>query len=932
MAKTFTRSSIAYSDSGTLLAADTPDASTRYKVTNFTLTRPTGQGDASEDIAPLGGVDDEIVVGVGSTSRNLFYTTDGETWTKWASPADAYQAFVYKSGSQYNAYTLEGVLATGLEVHHWTDITGTPTDTRVKMGGSTSTSSEAYDKENNNLLVNGGDCTPGASGTTGGGDSTNGWMHEADEIPLPSTAWTVSMKFNRASIVGTETIWACCWNSAPNRVGLQFINSSGGSLRLQVESDANVINLNNSAAGYVDGTTYRVDLTYDGSSGWTLSTYTDAGTLIESGTATASWSPGTTDNGEFTLFGRADSVTAARCQATLSEVKIYDGATLIRDWPLTSDYAVVDGSLPANANWQDQAVDHSSGTTIFGYYANPGTAVDTYLYRSTDGTHFPLAYTHAVTDSGVNNHIHAVRRLTNFDAWVASFGDQSNKSEVYSTDDGVSWTENVNTDETREQPIGFWDHPNGTDVLVAYDNTTLIGTRQYDGSGNITSRIEADMGVPRYDPDNSSTYNQRYAWLNKPVAGLFWASRSSTNTTERSTLAVSKDAQQYTTIYQMGADEGGIRAIWPIGNYIIGAVVDVLNSDKFDRIQVRWDQDAVTAVTTNRVSAGATNLLSEDESTGATTTGSVAATGSSTLAAGTGGQVGDSTITVSDSTASNMTLRGPQESTTATENITGIIYLKGNSTELVEAGVFDQTGAATLSKASLCFSDNWIPVVFPTTVMTGTTHRWEVRHGAQAGTETMLAEVDRSALFAGANVVSPHPWVIGGTAQTAEVLSETVTQGSSWTETITFWPGTDSLQIIGDVYCFTYSGASSDASLVWDGANEKWRLDVTGELAVSSAATYFNKNEQVTVTITVSASGTDFVVEQGDNTYTLNGAAKSDLYDADITFTTGNSSGADALWASYEVSSGSFGLSYNLSWSLLNNLSTSLNSLPLSEV
>ncbi|MGB1125788.1 MAG: hypothetical protein ACPG4Q_11330, partial [Phycisphaeraceae bacterium] len=78
--------------------------------------------------------------------------------------------------------------------------------------------------------------------------------------------------------------------------------------------------------------------------------------------------------------------------------------------------------------------------------------------------------------------------------------------------------------------------------------------------------------------------------------------------------------------------------------------------------------------------------------------------------------------------------------------------------------------------------------------------------------------------------------------------------------------------------------------------------DVTGELAVSSAATYFNKNEQVTVTITVSASGTDFVVEQGDNTYTLNGAAKSDLYDADITFTTGNNAGDEALWASYEVS------------------------------
>jgi hypothetical protein len=134
-------------------------------------------------------------------------------------------------------------------------------------------------------------------------------------------------------------------------------------------------------------------------------------------------------------------------------------------------------------------------------------------------------------------------------------------------------------------------------------------------------------------------------------------------------------------------------------------------------------------------------------------------------------------------------------------------------------------------------------------------------------------------------------------------MTETVTRESSWTETITFWPGTDSLQIIGDVYCFTYYGTSSVASLVWDGANEKWRLDVTGELAVSSAATYFNKNEQVTVTVTVSASGTDFVVVHGDNTYTLAGAAKADLYDADITYTTGNNAGDQALWASYEVDS-----------------------------
>jgi hypothetical protein len=905
MPKTFSRSSIAYSESGTELAVDKPDKSTHVKVNGFTITRPTGQGDASENIAPSGGIDDEIIVGVGSTSRNLFYTLDGETWTKWASPGDAYQAFVYKSGSQYNAFTLEGVLATGLEVHHWTDITGTPTDTRTKMGGSTSTSSEAYDRENHNVLVNGGDCTPGASGTTSGGDSANGWMHEADEIPLPATAWTVSVKFNKASIAANENIWAQGWFSASNRVALQFINASSGSLRLQVGTDTNVINLNQSTAGYADGTTYRVDVEYDGADGWTLSTYTDAGVLIESDTGTGSWSPGTTANGEFTLFGRESNVTSLRYTGTLSDVKIYDGATLIRDYPMTSAFAVEDGSLPANANWQDQAVEHYNGTSIFGYYANPGTAVDTYLYRSTDGVHFPENYTNAVVDSGINNHIHAVRRLFNFDAWVAAFGDQTNKSEIYSTDDGLTWNENVNTDETREQPIGFWDHPNGTDILIGYDNTTLIGTRQYDESGNITSRIEADMGVPRYDPDNPSTYMQRYAWINKPAGGLIWASRSSTNTIERSTLAVSTDGLNYTTIYQMEDDEGGMRGVWTIGDYIIGAIVDTANPEKFDRIQVRWDQDSVKNIQTIRVSSGATNLLSEDESTGATTTGSVGATVNTTLAAGTGGTVGDSTITVTKSTTGNMTLRGPLETTVASENITGIIYLKGNSTELVEAGVWDQSGTATLSKASLCFSDNWIPVVFPTTTMTGTSHRWEVRHGSQAGTEEMLAEVDRSALFAGANVVSPHPWVIGGTPQAAEILSETVARSDSWTETITLWTGTDSLQIVGDVYAFTYSGASSDASLVWDGANEQWRLDITGESSVAGAATYFNKNEQVEITVTVSASGTDFVVNHGGNTFTLNGAAKSDLYSNDIDFTTGDSSGANALWADYEVSSSS---------------------------
>jgi hypothetical protein len=911
MAKTFSRTSTAYGSNGSALAAGEPDRSAKAKVTNFALTRPTGQGDASEDIAPTAGIDNEIVVGVGSTSRNLFYTTDAENWTKWASPTDAYQSFVNNIGGQYNAHTLEGVLATGLELHYHADIAGTPTDTRCKFGGSTSTSSEALDRENNNLLVNGGDITPAATRSSGGGDSSNNWLHEADEIPLGDDGWRVSLKFNQLSLGGTQALWACGWSSASARVGVNFLNTASGQLNLQVGATGNVIVLNQSSAGYADGSDYRVDVTYDGGTGFTMAVYDDADVLIESDTGTASWTAGTTTNGEFTLFGRRDTVTSVRYDGALWDCKVYDDDdTLIRDWPLTADYALVDASMPANGNIQDNNLQtRSNGTTIFTPYANPGTPVDAHTYRATDGIHFARVHTKAVVDTGSNNHGHACLYSENLGLWLLAYGDQPNRGEFYSDDDGLTWTEYLPTAETRQQPIGFWDHPDGTQIVCAHDDRATFSLRTYQTtpSVSVTSQQVADSGIHRYDTSNGGVVQNAYAWINKPISGVFWGSFNDSRTTERSSISVSLDGYQYTTIHRFAADEGGLKNLTSLNGYYLGGIVDRTATDKYSQIQVRFTVGGVTNATTNRVSPGCTNLLGEDESTGATTTGSSAAgtTSDKALSAGTGGQVGDSTIQATAATTGNLRLLGDAVATTATEFITSTNYVKGTMTEASALYLFDVGNSSTVGGAGISLDGNWQLALAPVLEIAsgGTSHRTDLTHGVQGDAESISFAIDRSAIYAGANITQPLPWMIGGTAMTAEGLTETAARGASWTESHTLFPASDSLQMRSEIAVMSYSGTSSDATLVWDAANNRWLLEVTGETDVTSAATVFDRNEQIDVAWTVSASGTDCVVTHGGNTYTLNGAAKSDLYSADIDFTTGDSAGAGALWAEMEIDS-----------------------------
>ena len=914
MSKTFSRSSVAYaSDTGSLLAAGTPDRATRARVTSFSLTRPTGQGDSSEDIAPTAGIDTEIAVGVGSTSRNLFYTTDAENWTKWASPTDGYQAFVNNIGGQYNAHTLEGTVASGLELHYHADITGTPSDTRCKMGGSTSTSSEALDRENNKLLTNGGGCTPGANGTACDG-TANGVLY-ASEDTLPSGAFSVEVDF--ITSIGSGTFIVLSAGDVPTSSRFRIDASSNGNLILVV-GGTTLDSFNNGGTGYDNGVRHRVRVTFDGTDAWTMTTYNASSATVDTATSslsqiettsdTRAYTPATHSQGEFCIGARRDDGTGAAV-GTVGRVMIWDGAspdtgTLVRDWPLNDDYALVNGSMPAGGTIQDNNLfTRSNGTTIFTPYANPGTPVDAYSYRATDGVHFARVHTKAVVDTGSNNHGHACLYSENLGLWLLLYGDQPNRGEFYSDDDGLTWTEYLPTAETRQQPIGLWDHPDGTQIVCAHDDRATFSLRTYQTSPSVAvaSSTVADSGIARYDAGNGGAVQNAYAWINKPINGLFWGSFNDSRTTERSSISVSLDGYQYTTVHRFGADEGGLKNLTYLNGYYLGGIQDQTATEKFNYIQVRFTVGGVGNVTTNRVSPGCTNILGEDESTGATTAGSGAGGTASdkALSAGTGGQVGDSTIQATASTTGSLILSGDAVATTATEFITSTNYVKGVTTEEALVSLFDVGNSNRIADSGIAIDANWQLAFTPVLEIAsgGTSHRTNITHGVQGDAESISLAIDRSAIYAGTGIKQPLPWMIGGTAMAAETLSETADRAASWTEEHTFFPFSDSLQMRGEVPVMTYSGASSDATLVWDAANSRWLLEVTGESDVTSAATMFDRNEQIEVAWTVSASGTVCAVTHGGSTYTLNGAAKSDLYDASVDFTTGDASGNGGLVA-----------------------------------
>jgi len=918
MARTFSRASQAYSHAeGNLLASGVPDKSYRLKIDSLSVTKPTGQGEASGNISFQDSYAGKIGVGIDRTSANLFYTLDGDAWTKWASPGDAYQCFVYPSGSDFNAITFEGSKASGLEVHRWEDITGTPSDTRCKMGGSTSTSAQFHDRVGNNLMTNSG-ITPGTSSANVG---ASGVAYEDGPVLSTGTDFTISMKFSVPNLGANGVLWHLRPNSGQTD-RLEVSLAANGNVILRVGSTASAIVLNGSA--YDDGVLRRVDVvgTRSGSAiNFTMSIYDSGGTLIESDSSTGNtWDPNAAS--DFLIGSRTVGGSLHLTNADLSELVVTESGSVIRNYPLNSKTALVDGSLPATSRLQTNGLTHNNGTIIFGVYVVNATSADnSFVYRSTDGIHFPVVLDHAEDTVTPNNHHHCVAFLHNLNnpngddvVALCCFGDGDNRGIYASFDDGLTWSEIVDEDAFRQQPIGMWDALDGQSVVVANDDTNMVSMwnfntmTEFGGSDSVPLVYGGDTGTPRYDPDDASNSEQQYAWACTPIDGLYVTSRNSVADMGRSTIQFSRNFHDWITVHYMATSgEYGIKKFGRVGDYILGQSALTNYPDLGSNEQIRFQMPEIKTVPTVRVSRGATNEYTDfDESTGDDISRVVENTANAAPSLGTGGQTGDSTTRAVLTQAGNISLRAPRVVMTATDYVTATAFVRGKPNELCTFGVYDQDGTASLSESSVIPTDNWVGVTAIPVQMSNTGHRAELLH-SNGGITGKYVEYDRIMLLSGSAVDCPHPWVQGGTTQAVESLSDTIEGSSSWSNVVTLYPWTDSLQMIGPAYLFTYSAGDSSVAIWYDASSGEKKFKATYVInggaasTVETSACWFNRNTQIRVTSTFTGSSSTVVIRLGDTDLTtLTGSTISDFGSGSVTLQTGNTSGALAMPAEYE--------------------------------
>lgn len=885
------------------MSPGTPDIQYRNFVQDLTISRPTGQGDnggTPEDISPTGGIDHKIIVGVGHDSGDLYYTTDATSWTKFASPGDAYEARVFEvSDGVYDAWTLEGSTVTGLELWYYPDITsGSTSGARCQYGGSTSTTAPFYDWTDNQNLSNAG-ATPASGYATF--DGTN-YVFDPTNTPLVSgQSFEARIQFQYASGTANQVLWCALSNLTANWSEIT-LNGTNGSVALRVATAGFAIQL---AGSYNDGAWYEIRVSFDGVDDWTLATYDatdpDDLTLINSGTYTAAWSP-PLSSPQYTLGARGSAV-GLPFTGNLRNHKLYVNGTLIRDNSLNSDTALQDASMPSGgghiARWQANGVDYRNGTLISHIYSNPATSVGTYLYRSTNKIDFPIVLTHAVVNTSVNNHGHMVKYLNNIGGgcWIANFGDNPNRDDYHSFDDGRTWTVHETNEENKCQIMGMWDMDDGVSVACAHDDSTTCSVRNYNvmtefgGAGDRPDQAMADVGYPRLDGDAGS---QRFAWINKPINGLYYTSHVFTNNYDKGAISVSNDGLNFVTIAHLGANENGIDRIWPLNGYIIGGCIDYAAQAIDSRIQIRFPVPTVTTTTVMRVSCAAENLLGLADSDGSDDT-SYTTHGSATESKSQSGGA----VTVSASDAGSVGVYAPTFSATSGDVLTATAYASGVVRENCWMDIYDASAQISGTQSDFILSDNvHMFTTKPTaTAATDSAHKAHFFQAVAAGDYDKSISIDRISVFEGLS--ASHPFVIGGTAQADEILRKTKTRDASeWTQSVTIYPWVDSLNVIGNSYICSIVNGTSYAQLKFDGS--KLVLE-TSDSGVNNADVngteilWFMRNSQLDITITVSGSNTTFAMSIGDITETLTAPSISALLGDDVTFITGNKDGSHVM-------------------------------------
>jgi len=509
------------------------------------------------------------------------------------------------------------------------------------------------------------------------------------------------------------------------------------------------------------------------------------------------------------------------------------------------------GGFSASAALYGWGLDVGKGTVLLAEYRGVASAfASKYVWRSTDdGATWTVAlnlkdlYEEDPPTGLEPYHIHTVAYHSATGRWIVSLGDNwLHRRILVSADDGIAWSELCGLGKLPGQPVCFYDYGHPTKLLGGDD--AVLGV----------FRLDVVSGEYEILYDNTDSRAQgKYVFAIGKAGGVYYAMLSSTNgDRDQRALLASADGQSWVPYHNFDEDfTASIRPPVYVGGKVHWSVFyeaeGVASYRQFSVSPARFVKAKGTLVT-----PGSTNLLNENNSSVETSIGNWLEVANDW----------DMARVDTDAYHGSYSVKAygfaDTDKTNKWNRIAQVVSLEAGRTYI--ASVMAKGGPATIN---LQFYDSSTPR--GTAVLHCISpHAWRrfysypltVPEGGYSTTIYLYTEVygDPVDIYFDAAEIYEAPysaWMLGGAAQAAEALTQTVTVGKVWTDVFAI-----SLPIFYEYY-------KSATPLVI----KTWALDSDNKvvLAYDSAESKFNLTRTIGGSAEETVKSSEPIFWQGDS-------------------------------------------------------------------
>lgn len=519
-----------------------------------------------------------------------------------------------------------------------------------------------------------------------------------------------------------------------------------------------------------------------------------------------------------------------------------------------------------------------------------------YMYRSADNGATFTKVADLADQTPDPYHWHTVGYHSATGRWLAFFGDNIDKRGVmYSDDDGVTWANLHTVGSYPDQPLVCYDFGNPTDLLVGCDGPTTVG-RLNVATGEIVSYgIQGDQRPTRHYVFSLGKYGSVY------YAGGFDNSGSS----PAPVIMISDDLNNW-SVYHKFLVADGVSGINKYVGYFNGKIfLDVDLTSGVSRT-FAISPAKIRNVGGVLIEPAVTNLASSvDASCFDGSVGWTAATTGWTVSRVT------SEDYVKSATAACMRGVGTDGDPAAQKNSASpniLLGAVGEKKYIIQAYVkatrpipvswklyknFSPTGYVDTANDTIFMADrNWkLYRSRPYTVAAGEIGNYKVYLGAVQGTLATEIFVDGFQVIE----VPVSEWQIGGSAKSADILSETVSAPYEWTDIF-------AVQTLGqlvhygaaaNLYIKSWKVGSDEIQLYYNVSDGKFYLQRNAETAVGSAAQEWHPNQVIKFSLRADASGLTLDIQNGRAKEQITDSALAAVLNAELTMIYGDISSAN---------------------------------------